>query len=124
MELRGLFEGECVARLQARVPPQYIAIRELKVALLPESQVDARVAPIYKTFSDVQTTILAGAGEIQLHFRCCKGSQTEAEARVEELVEEIDNELGDAVTAELFTEISRGIDKWLWFVEAHSQATE
>ena len=32
--------------------------------------------------------------------------------------------LEDADTADLFTEISRGIDKWLWFVEAHSQATK
>lgn len=32
------------------------------------------------------------------------------------------NELNDAGTADLFTEISRGIDKWLWFVEAHAQA--
>ena len=32
------------------------------------------------------------------------------------------NALDDAATADLFTEISRGIDKWLWFVEAHSQA--
>ncbi len=31
------------------------------------------------------------------------------------------DELNDAGTADLFTEISRGIDKWLWFVEAHSQ---
>jgi starvation-inducible DNA-binding protein len=30
--------------------------------------------------------------------------------------------LGDAGTADLFTEVSRGIDKWLWFVEAHVQA--
>jgi len=30
--------------------------------------------------------------------------------------------LGDADTADLFTEVSRGIDKWLWMVEAHSQA--
>jgi starvation-inducible DNA-binding protein len=28
----------------------------------------------------------------------------------------------DKDTADLFTEISRGIDKWLWFVEAHGQA--
>ena len=34
------------------------------------------------------------------------------------------NELDDADTADMFTEISRGIDKWLWFVEAHSQAAE
>lgn len=30
-------------------------------------------------------------------------------------------ELGDPTTADLFTEISRGIDKHLWFVEAHLQ---
>lgn len=29
---------------------------------------------------------------------------------------------GDADTADLFTEISRGLDKWLWFLEAHLQA--
>ena len=34
------------------------------------------------------------------------------------------NALDDADTADLFTEISRGIDQWLWFVEAHSQATK
>src|SRR6266853_5273722 len=32
------------------------------------------------------------------------------------------DELDDADTADIFTEVSRGIDKWLWFVEAHSQA--
>ncbi|MGA3269205.1 MAG: DNA starvation/stationary phase protection protein Dps [Verrucomicrobiota bacterium] len=34
------------------------------------------------------------------------------------------DDLDDADTADLFTEVSRGIDKWLWFVEAHSQATK
>ena len=32
------------------------------------------------------------------------------------------NDFGDLDTADLFTEVSRGIDKWLWFVEAHLQA--
>jgi starvation-inducible DNA-binding protein len=31
-------------------------------------------------------------------------------------------ELKDADTADLFTEVSRGVDKWLWFVEAHLHA--
>jgi starvation-inducible DNA-binding protein len=29
------------------------------------------------------------------------------------------DELGDKDTADIFTEISRGVDKYLWFVEAH-----
>ena len=32
------------------------------------------------------------------------------------------NELEDADSADMLTEISRGLDKWLWFVEAHQQA--
>jgi starvation-inducible DNA-binding protein len=32
------------------------------------------------------------------------------------------NELEDADSADVLTEISRGVDKWLWFVEAHQQA--
>ena len=42
-ELKALFEGECIARLRAKVPTQHIATRTLKMALIPESQVDARV---------------------------------------------------------------------------------
>lgn len=30
--------------------------------------------------------------------------------------------LDDADTADIFTEVSRGTDKWLWMVEAHIQA--
>jgi nicotinamide-nucleotide amidase len=96
-ELKAMFEAECIPRLRARIPVQHIAMRTLKMALIPESQVDARVAPIYKTYTDVQTTILAGAGEIQLHLRCRKDSQAEADARVEELAEKIEDELGDAI---------------------------
>ena len=31
---------------------------------------------------------------------------------------------GDADTADLFTEVSRGVDKWLWMVEAHLDGKE
>jgi len=34
------------------------------------------------------------------------------------------DELDDADTSDMFTDISRGIDKWIWFVEAHTQASK
>jgi nicotinamide-nucleotide amidase len=69
----------------------------LRMALLPESQVDARTAPIYKQYTDVETTILAGSGEIQLHFLCAKPDADEARARVDELAERVEAEMGEAI---------------------------
>jgi starvation-inducible DNA-binding protein len=43
-------------------------------------------------------------------------------AAVREAIEVSDSELGDMDTQDLFIEISRAIDKHLWFVEAHLQA--
>ena len=43
-------------------------------------------------------------------------------AAVREAIDVTDSELGDIDTSDLFTEISRSIDKHLWFVEAHVQA--
>ena len=96
-ELRALFDQECMDRLRAKLPPQFIATRVVKVTGMGESQCDARVAPIYKRFTDVQTTILAGAGEIQLHLRTRADSLDAAQQRVDQVVEEIEAELGDYV---------------------------
>lgn len=96
-ELKALFEEQCVPRLRAKLPPQFIATRELKITGLGESQCDARVAPIYQLATDVQTTILAGAGEIQLHMKTRAGSIEAAQARVDQLVGKIEEELGDCV---------------------------
>ncbi|HEU5304562.1 MAG TPA: DNA starvation/stationary phase protection protein Dps, partial [Gemmatimonadales bacterium] len=41
-------------------------------------------------------------------------------ATARKAIEQAD-ELGDADTMDILTEISRGVDKWLWFVEAHQQ---
>ncbi len=96
-ELKALFEEQCVARLRAKLPEQFIVTRELKITGMGESQCDARVATIYKAFTDVQTTILAGAGEIQLHLKTRALKLDTAQKRVDELVELLEDELGDFV---------------------------
>ncbi|MGC9199809.1 MAG: competence/damage-inducible protein A [Acidobacteriaceae bacterium] len=96
-ELQPLFAAECKPRLAAALPPSHLARRQLRMTLIPESLVDARCAPIYKTFSDVETTILAGNAEIQLHFSCIKPTRDEAEARVEAAADAVSREMGDDV---------------------------
>ena len=96
-ELKALFESAVLERLRAKVPRQFIATRVLKITGMGESACDARVAPIYKRFTDVRTTILAGPGEIQLHLRTQAQSADAAQQRVDELVDLVEDELGDNV---------------------------
>jgi competence/damage-inducible protein CinA-like protein len=96
-EMKALFESAVLPRLRARVPQQFIGTRVLKITGMGESACDARVAPIYKRFADVNTTILAAPGEIQLHLRTQGPSLESAQQRVDELVDKIEDELGDHV---------------------------
>ncbi|MBS1798235.1 MAG: competence/damage-inducible protein A [Acidobacteria bacterium] len=96
-ELKPLFEQAVKPRLAATLPAQHLARRTLRMALIPESHVDARTAPIYKEFSDIETTILAGHGEIQLHFVASKTTLREATSRVDELTGLVEAEMEDAI---------------------------
>jgi nicotinamide-nucleotide amidase len=96
-ELKPLFDEQCRQLLKHTLPPRHLAKRVLRMALIPESHVDARTSPIYKEYTDVDTTILAGAGEIQLHFLCAKPTLTEAQTRVDELTEKIEAEMEEAI---------------------------
>jgi len=112
-ELKALFEAEVRERLRAKLPPAFIATRVLKVAMLGESHVDARVAPIYKRFADVQTTILAGAGEIQLHFKSRAQTLDAAQARVDEAADAVEEELDDAVYSRNGESLEQIVGYWL-----------
>jgi nicotinamide-nucleotide amidase len=112
-ELKALFEAECRERLRAKLPPAFLATRVLKVAMLGESLVDARVSPIYKRFTDVQTTILAGAGEIQLHFQAQASTIEEAQSRVDEAADAVEQELDDAVYSRNGESLEQIVGYWL-----------
>ncbi len=96
-ELKPMFNEQCLPRLRGILPERRMAHRVLRMALLPESQVDARLAPIYTRYKDVETTILAHAAEIQLHLHCSKPTQAAADARVNELAGKIEEEMDELI---------------------------
>jgi nicotinamide-nucleotide amidase len=96
-ELKPMFEAHCLPRLRERVPRLHIRTRVYRIAGMPESEVDQRVAPIYKPYGAVATTILAAAGDIQIHLRARSASEETAEALVAELGAKIESELGDRI---------------------------
>jgi nicotinamide-nucleotide amidase len=94
-ECRPLFDLECIPRLRAIVPPRHIAKRTIRAAMIPESQADKLLAPIYTPYTDVETTILAHAGDIQLTLLCSKKDAEEAENRVDDLAAKMEEALDD-----------------------------
>jgi starvation-inducible DNA-binding protein len=117
--------------------PSFIGLHELfdKVDEAVESYVDmiaerivqlggiaegtVRVAAARSRLAEYPLAIADGMAHVEAVARALSTFGEEARATIYEA-----DELDDADTMDLFTEISRGIDKWLWFVEAHSQATK
>ena len=117
--------------------PNFIGLHELfdKVAEAVEGYVDeiaerivqlggvaegtVRMAAARTRLTEYSPEISEGTAHVEGVARALSTFGEEARHTINEA-----DELDDADTADLFTEISRGIDKWLWFVEAHSQAAK
>ena len=94
-ECKPLFEAECLPRIRAAAPTRFIAKRTLKAAMIPESQADKLLAPIYQAYTDIETTILAHNGDIQLTLLCSKKDMETAQQRVDELASKMEEALDD-----------------------------
>jgi nicotinamide-nucleotide amidase len=94
-ELEAMFESACLPRLARLVPAQCLRSRVYKAVGLAESEVDQRVAPIYRSYTNPCTTILATPGAIEVHLRARASSEAEADALLDELGDKIEAALGD-----------------------------
>ena len=117
--------------------PNFIGLHELfdKVAEAVEGYVDqiaervvqlggvaegtVRMAAARSRLTEYSPEISEGSAHVEGVARALSTFGQEVRNSINEA-----DELDDADTADLFTEVSRGIDKWLWFVEAHSQAAK
>ncbi|HWD91821.1 MAG TPA: DNA starvation/stationary phase protection protein Dps [Verrucomicrobiae bacterium] len=94
-------------------------IAERVVQLGGIAQGTVRVAASRSRLEEYPLDIADGMAHVEAVARALSTFGREARMTIDET-----DGLDDADTADMFTEISRGIDKWLWFVEAHTQASK
>jgi competence/damage-inducible protein CinA-like protein len=98
-ELKPLFLEQVLPRLRRRVSGVRMFKREIRITGLGESHVEERIRPIYTRYSEVNTTILATPGEIQIHLRIWTDDSAHAESTLNEIVSSFELALGDCIFA-------------------------
>ena len=77
-----------------------------------------RVAAERSSLSEYPLVLSSGAD----HVNALSDALAQFSGKAREAIDELE-ELGDPDSMDILTEVSRGVDKWLWFVEAHAQTT-
>src|SRR5438477_7425816 len=117
--------------------PHFIALHELfdQIDEAVESYVDLIAERIVQLGGIAEGTVRSAAARSRLeeypldiadgraHVEAVTKALSTFGHEVRNTINQADK-LDDAGTADIFTKISRGTDKWLWFVEAHSQAAK
>lgn len=98
-ELEPMFRDEVLPRVSRRISRVRMFHRELRVTGLGESMVDQRIQSIYKRYADVNTTVLASPGEVQIHLRMW----TEDAAHAKTTFAEIERGFEIALTDRIFS---------------------
>jgi nicotinamide-nucleotide amidase len=89
-EMKPMFEEQVLPRLRARAgATRVVRRRVLRIAAMPESEVDEIAAPVYGRFENPKTTILGAAGQVELHLVAQGDDVAQAEERIEALALEL-----------------------------------
>ena len=117
--------------------PSFIALHELfdKINDAAEEWVDLIAERIVQLGGQAEGTLQAAAARTSMtpypisivsgkdHVEALSSALASFGKKVRSAIDKTDK-LGDKDTADLFTEVSRDVDKYLWFVEAHNQRAE
>jgi competence/damage-inducible protein CinA-like protein len=98
-ELKPMFEASCLPRLHEMAGGVALARCVFRTACLPESTLDARIAPIYTRYKNIETTLLAKPGQVDVRLTARGKNKEEAEKLVHELGDLIDHELDEFIFA-------------------------
>ncbi len=98
-ENQPMFTNFILPKLREKAGEIFVRRRFLRVSGIGESAVDEAISPIYKTYKNVETSILFNKSEIELHLSAQSHSETQADAILDELARKIAEKLGIAVFA-------------------------
>src|SRR5947208_2498332 len=98
-ELKPMFEQSCMPRLHEMAGGVALARAVFRTACLPESTLDARIAPIYTKYKNPETTVLAKPGQVEVRLTARGKNREEAERLLKELGDQIEHELDDVIFA-------------------------
>lgn len=112
-ELKPLFMEQVKPRLQHQASAIRMFHHELRVTGLGESHVEERIRPIYTRYQQVNTTILATPGEVQVHLRRWTDDPVEANATLDEIVRGFELALGDRIFAHAATPLEEVVTQLL-----------
>jgi nicotinamide-nucleotide amidase len=106
-ELKPMFQEQILPRLERRGSSIRMFHRELRVAGMGESALEQRIKPIYTRYADVNTTILAAPGEIQIHLRLWTGDAAHAQKTLDEIAQSF----GLALTDRIFSQDGSSLEE-------------
>jgi nicotinamide-nucleotide amidase len=98
-EMKPMFESLVKPRLAVKAGDVRVVRRVLRVSGLGESAVDEKIAPVYRQYTNPQTTILFNRSEIEIHLTAQAKTEQEAELLLDGLAGQIEERLGDAIFA-------------------------
>jgi nicotinamide-nucleotide amidase len=123
-ELKPMYQEQIQPRLERRGSGIRMFVRELRVAGMGESAVEQRIKPIYTRYSDVNTTILAAPGEIQIYLRMWTDNAASAKKTLDEIVQGFELALTDRIFSQDGTSMEETVARLLTMNNATISAAE
>jgi nicotinamide-nucleotide amidase len=123
-ELKPMYLEQVLPRLEKRPSGVRMFHRELRVAGLGESALEQRINSIYTRHADVNTTILAAPGEIQIHLRMWTDNVDQAKTTLDEIVQGFELVLTDRIYSQDGSSMEEVIARLLTMNQATISAAE
>lgn len=96
-EMKPMFGNYVLSALREKSGKEITRRKVIKVSGLGESAVDEAISPIYKSYANVQTSILFNKSEVEVHLATRATNEEDAHLVMNEIADRIEQTIGKAV---------------------------